>query len=49
MSVQMQDGLKLFAPVSELSADKMINNIKAAILTVVFTASPFGKLFIALV
>ena len=35
-----------FAPVSEVSADKTINNIKAAILTVVFMVSPFGKLFV---
>jgi hypothetical protein len=44
-----QGGRALFAPVSEVSADKTIKNIKAAILTVVFTVSPFGKLFIALV
>jgi hypothetical protein len=45
----MQGGRELFAPVSEESADRTINNAKAAILTVVFMESPFGKLFITLV
>jgi len=40
---------ELCPPVLEGSADKTINNIKAAILIVVFTASPFGKSFITLV
>jgi len=49
MSGQRQGGRELIAPVLEASADKTINNIKVAILIVVFTASPFGKLFITLV
>jgi hypothetical protein len=48
-SGQMQGGRKLIAPVSEVSADKTINNIKAAILIEVFMAAPLGKLFITLV
>jgi hypothetical protein len=48
-SGQRQGGRKLFAPVSEASADKAINSIKVTVLIVVFTASPFGKLFITLV
>jgi hypothetical protein len=47
-SGQRQGGRKLFAPVSEASADKTINNIKAPILTVAFMPSPFGKLVITL-
>jgi len=47
-SGQRQGGRKLFAPVSEASADKTINNIKAVILIVVFIASPLGKLFVTL-
>jgi hypothetical protein len=48
-SGQRQGGRKLFAPVSEASADKTINNVKAANLIVVFMASPLGKLFITFV
>jgi hypothetical protein len=44
-----QGGRALVAPVPEVSADKAINNVKATILIVVFMASPFSKLFIALV
>jgi hypothetical protein len=40
---------ELCAPVLEGNADKAINNIKAPILIVVFTVSPFSKLFITLV
>lgn len=49
MSMQLQEGLALLAPVPEVSADKAINNVKATLLIVVFMASPFSKLFIALV
>jgi hypothetical protein len=48
-SGQRQGGRKLFAPESEVSADKTINNIKAVILIEVFMASPLGKLLITLV
>ena len=44
-----QGGRALFAPVSEVSADKTTNNIRVAILIVVLTASPFDKVFITLV
>jgi hypothetical protein len=48
-SGQRQGGRKLFAPESEVSADKTINNIKAVILIEVFMAFPLGKLLITLV
>jgi hypothetical protein len=49
MARQMQRPGGLFAPVSEESADKMINNIKATILIEVFMTSPFSKLLVTLV
>jgi hypothetical protein len=39
----------LFAPVLEVSADKAMSSIKAAILIVAFMVSPLCKLFITLV